>query len=402
MWGLYIYLIFEGYIGMQTTNLFPFPYIKPELASLNQLIITILVIHGLMDRGKKLFLIKHTKYLFRFTILFSLWGFSTWFWVDPTHSEFVGIQLTRLFKMVFFVFGIYLTIQTKEHLKKILILGLGILLFQDLFQLIEFIVNGRAAIQGGGLSLLAVSIIMVQKNIKISHKLFYFFCIFIVFTSFLLMGTRRGLGASGFITLVTLFFYASRKTFFYSTVILLILMLGVNLFGEINLVRRIEQSKKLADFNDDHAWSGRNGLWIAGYEMVKERPFTGHGYGINTEIMADYMEKAGYQATNLRMHNTYLKAWAELGAIGLLLFVSILFFTIRSYYAALKWFKLRGNQILQILLFGAFASMLGQSAIAFFGWSGYLNKGFWLSIAIALAAGKITAIQQKQLRTTQA
>lgn len=395
MWGLYIYLIFDGYIGMETTNLLPFPTIKTELATLNQFIITILVIRGLLRRDKKLYLTKYSKYLFRFTVLFFLWGFMTWFWVDFSQLEILVFQLIRLLKMVFFVIGVYLTVQTTGQLKTLLILGLGIFFIQDAFQLTEFIVNGRAAIQGGGLSLLAVSIIMLQKNIKPSQKVFFILCIFLIFTSFLLAGTRRGLGALVLVMLVTIFMHSSRKTFFYSAFIMLVFWLTVSILGDVKLLSRIEQSKRLVSFEDSYAWSGRNYLWQSGWEMIKERPVIGHGFGINKEIMSDYLGKTGtvnvhnLKRSKIRMHNTYLKAWAELGLLGLLFFSGMLYFSIRSYYVVANWYKQQGNWIMYILLFGSFANVLGYSAIAFFGWSGYLDKYFWLQTGLALAASKV-------------
>lgn len=386
---------------MQTTNLFPFPYIKTELATLNQFIITILVIRGLLRRDKKLYLTKYSKYLFRFTVLFFLWGFMTWFWVDFSQLEILVFQLIRLLKMVFFVIGVYLTVQTTGQLKTLLILGLGIFFIQDLFQLTELLVNGRAVIQGGGLSLLAVSIIMLQKNIKPSHKMFFILCIFLVFISFLLSGTRRGMGAMVLVSLVTIFMHSSGRTFVYSTIIILSLWITVNILGESDLAGgysldwRVEQTKRLVSFEDSYAWSGRNYLWQSGWEMIKERPVIGHGFGINKEIMSDYLGKTGtvnvhnLKQSKIRMHNTYLKAWAELGVIGLLFFLGILYFSMRSYYAVAKWYRQKKYLIMYILLFGLFANILGYSAMAFFGWSGYLDKYFWLQTGLALAASKV-------------
>ena len=199
------------------------------------------------------------------------------------------------------------------------------------------------------------------------------------------------------VSLVTIFIHASRKTFFYSTVTVLAFWFSIDMFGDVNLPRRMEQSKRLVSFDDTGAWSGRNIIWEAGFEMVKESPIIGQGYGISTEIMPDYLQEAGAsRILRIRMHNTYLKVWAELGIIGLFFFVAILYFSMRSYYATSNWFTKKGDMVLYILLFGEFANVLGNSAIAMFGWSGYLDKSFWLFIAIALATGKIVALNQKQ------
>ena len=55
----------------------------------------------------------------------------------------------------------------------------------------------------------------------------------------------------------------------------------------------------------------------------------------------------------------------------------------------MQMFKSTGNWTMYVLTFSMFASWVAVLGAAFFGWSGYLDKGLWLQVVIALVGSKV-------------
>jgi O-antigen ligase len=392
--GLAIYLIFDTYIGMQTINLLPFSDIKTKLALYNQLIIFILLARAIMSQNRKMYFTKESKSLLHLVLIFIFWSFLSFIWVNLINEERLLHQLERLFKMMFFTLTVFMTIDNKKQLKTILFIGLAAYFTQNLFQILEFFANDRSTVQGGGLSLLVFSIIMLQKRLSPVLKLFLILCVFLVISSYFLTGTRRGIGALMIILFYT-FYYNKDDIKVYRLILpLAILLLSIYLFSDVNLSRRLNQTSRIVNIKDDFAWGARNKLWEAGAMMIYERPFFGHGFGISDNQMGKYMQDTDYRATKLRMHNAYLKAWAELGIVGLLLLIAILYKIIRIYFRTALWFKNQREWMYYALFFGSCMQIFGLSIEGFFGWSAYLDKVFWFYIAFALTIHKVMLLNE--------
>lgn len=72
--------------------------------------------------------------------------------------------------------------------------------------------------------------------------------------------------------------------------------------------------------------SGRDVIWLAAIDLIRAKPFIGHGFGSDTETLG-----ALHWATTF--HNGYLEIGVKLGFVGLLLFVYLLYQAFRDLIA---------------------------------------------------------------------
>ena len=74
---------------------------------------------------------------------------------------------------------------------------------------------------------------------------------------------------------------------------------------------------RMSDYPDD-----RLAFWHAHWEMIKERPFVGHGGPMDTAYRVPYYEKLGLGdfERQYEAHNEYIQVLADKGIIGLVLF----------------------------------------------------------------------------------
>jgi len=119
-------------------------------------------------------------------------------------------------------------------------------------------------------------------------------------------------------------------------------------------------------FLKPHSASGRLLIWKVTFNMFVDKIFTGHGFD---KFEANYMI---YQASyfikypeskyislagdNIYAFNEFLKIGSELGIIGLLIFLSILYFSLKGLLYYDNYFKTASKTaIISILIFGLFS-----------------------------------------------
>ena len=83
------------------------------------------------------------------------------------------------------------------------------------------------------------------------------------------------------------------------------------------------------NFSDQEATQERIVAWKAGLKMIEAHPWTGVGLGNFKPLVRQY-EEAGDMRVETLAHNTYIEIAAEMGIPGLLLFLGILFASMRT------------------------------------------------------------------------
>jgi O-antigen ligase len=74
-------------------------------------------------------------------------------------------------------------------------------------------------------------------------------------------------------------------------------------------------------------------LWRANFEIVKEFPLLGVGYGVNEEVLQEFYPRIGKASGfNGHAHNTFLQIAAGTGALGF-----VLFFLFTIYFLRMNW-----------------------------------------------------------------
>lgn len=137
--------------------------------------------------------------------------------------------------------------------------------------------------------------------------------------------------------------------------------------------------------------TGRIDLWTVAWRMVEAHPANGVGTGNYESSSVHYLLQPGaitrddfIITTPLVAHNTYLQVLAELGIVGLVLFLGIVLFSVVSILLAVRSFERQGNERMEIMARGLFIAMVGLlTAILFI--SEMYSKLFWLLLAMGPA-----------------
>ena len=134
--------------------------------------------------------------------------------------------------------------------------------------------------------------------------------------------------------------------------------------------------------------SGRNDIWAVGWRMVQANPVTGVGVGNFPNSTVDYLFRPGILTrskfivdTPKVAHNTYLEILAEVGIVGLGLFLGLLAFLLSCALRAARAFRALGDQPMELLSRALVVAPAGMLAVDFFN-SDQFSKFLWIQLAL--------------------
>jgi len=140
---------------------------------------------------------------------------------------------------------------------------------------------------------------------------------------------------------------------------------------------------------------GRVTIWQVGWRMVEDQPLRGIGVGNYAGSSIDYVLEPGLLTRTDQIidtpkvaHNIYLHVLAELGIVGLALFVAILAFCLRCAYRAARRFAAMGDERMEVLSRAVLIAMIGVLVSDFFA-SEQFSKVLWLLLALGPALDAI-------------
>jgi O-antigen ligase len=198
------------------------------------------------------------------------------------------------------------------------------------------------------------------------------FCLVCLLTTVLALiaGASRG-GFYGLcLCVIYIVFNSNRKLPAFGLLVLLIPLLF--LMPSSPIKRILSPS-----YSDITSTENRRVLWRAGFELVKEHPLTGIGLGKYKETM----EQLGVLGTGGMAHNTYLEYAAELGVLGLLLYLGVLI----SAYRLLGRIRAKARDqqdLFYCVSTGMQAGLIGFAGAAFT-FSAEYEKPFWILISLS-------------------
>jgi O-antigen ligase len=148
--------------------------------------------------------------------------------------------------------------------------------------------------------------------------------------------------------------------------------------------------------------TGREDIWKVGWRMVEAHPVRGVGAGNFSHVSVHYLLAPG-AITNANFivdtpkvaHNSYLEVLAELGVIGLVLFLGIVGFSLNSLLRAIRRFEHDGERNMEIVSRAVFVAIIGILAADFFGSREYA-KQLWLLMALGPALLAIASARSEQ------
>jgi O-antigen ligase len=152
----------------------------------------------------------------------------------------------------------------------------------------------------------------------------------------------------------------------------------------------------------ENGGSGRTDIWTVGWRMVEAHPVVGVGAGNFPSASVHYVLEPG-TLNNKRdlinepavAHNMYLQVLAELGVIGLAMFVAILTASVGAAIAAFRRFKRLGDQPMAILA-SAIAISLASILGSYYFLSEEYSKQMWLLLAFGPALLAIARARERR------
>jgi O-antigen ligase len=142
----------------------------------------------------------------------------------------------------------------------------------------------------------------------------------------------------------------------------------------------------------------RVNLWLGAWHAYRMEPLTGVGYGAYAPNSSQMMlETPGVDLRNYNLpnfpqeaHNTYLEALTELGPLGVLLFLGMIGNTALVLARLLRVARARGDLQFTATSLALLISLFGFAIASFF-LSVQTNRGWWVLIALTIAAARIAA-----------
>jgi O-antigen ligase len=228
--------------------------------------------------------------------------------------------------------------------------------------------NHVAAYLGMNLMLL----IGICSTAKFSwRKIFLYVTGFLFFFAIVFTASRGGIAATVIALIIWAVFVLKEKglrNYFkkYGKVILFMIavfFLAVIVFRQpLADLKIVERTQSTIEFIQKGNVPDRVSWWMSSFEMIKDKPFIGHGLSAYRDIYnqyrrADYRlpENAQDNITPQSAHNEYLTIWSQQGTLGLLIYLSMIGFVV---YRALKFVKNEKDVNSRVTAFALFTAVI--------------------------------------------
>ena len=219
-------------------------------------------------------------------------------------------------------------------------------------------------------------------------------CVFAVF----LTASRGGLVALGASLLAAVFMAGRRR----GVVLTLAFAAVIAAFVYFSAFASIEARDRILELQGG---TGRTDIWTVGWRMVEDQPLRGVGAGNFPIASIHYLLEPGallrddFIVDNPKVaHNTYLNVLAELGVVGLALFLAVIAFSLWCAARALGAATEAGDRQLDVLARAMIVVLVGLLAADFFGSRQY-SKQLWLLLSLCPA---LLAISRAELAARRA
>jgi len=158
------------------------------------------------------------------------------------------------------------------------------------------------------------------------------------------------------------FLYVSLRSSKLVTIIGIVAIVTSPMWAPEQVKQRVMATNQQVEDSDDTQLEGsaqaRLDTWNTAVEIAKKHLIDGVGYGGINYILRDTGQKLGLTHTKDSTHNTYLRVLAEMGVIGLGLFLYVLWSCFRLSLAGVRAARTRFDRQLAIGLGGATLSMM--------------------------------------------
>ncbi|HET8651941.1 MAG TPA: O-antigen ligase family protein [Gaiellaceae bacterium] len=249
---------------------------------------------------------------------------------------------------------------------------------------------------------LPLAVVLADRAQKRWERVVVYGAILAVIGSVLTSVSRGGVLTLTALTLLLLvapartFFRSARHKAIFATAAVIAATVSLAASGD-QILPRLESV-----FGDDAAetaasrGSGRLEFWAAAWRSAHERPLNGLGYGafrdVSNELIVD-TPGVSFQHFELRpggsrVHSAYLGSLAELGIVGLALFLGLLCSTALALRRTAKRARAAGRYFVMRVANALLLSLLGWSIASVF-LSSETSRPLWIVVGLALALPKL-------------
>lgn len=312
-----------------------------------------------------------------------------------------GEEIDPFFKIVFFIFLVTNVIDTKEKLKFYIWIGIIVYAvlayvarYNDMSSPYYFTNKNHFGFSIVGAIAFPIMFTMVEKSYPRKLEA-------VCYTMILLFALAGTNSRGAYLGLITIFVLLIFNDFNYKKIIVVALPV-------IFILTRISTQhwERFGSISTDVDQGGTGGqriaLWGNAIRMMFSNPIFGIGSGeaglefanyATLEEMARVGGKVGEE--NIKVHNMSLQLGAELGVIGLALFLFIIFLSIRDLWKARKLCKKNNNlRHLKYLVDGVGIAIIGLLITGQFGNYGY-NLQFYMTVGLGYCVKSIVFKTQK-------
>ena len=399
-WGIIIFLFF---IQVETAaaiyaNIPYFDGFEKKMAQLNRYIILILSLRSLilfLTRFKNIKTSNNLSSLFVSILIFTVWSFFSVLWMDSSFHSTVTSRLLQLTSFIAMVFVFYESINNRDEFVKLMIFGYAFNAIKLFFTLIFYMLTGENVPTGVDIGLIVFATVYLFSSQKYSHSFYGFIFVLLGFSSIIIGSSRRAFLILAIAIAMILYYNFSKKLLKSFFIISFIGLIAINVSRNSFFDYKIEKTVRVfTQGYNTKTMTGRDKLWNYGLIAISEKPILGHGYGTNERAIA---KTSNIPGRKIRVHNSYLKVWIELGVIGLFILSAIFISHFNLLRTLSKKLRLGNDYLFYCLVFSKYVAWTGLIFFAVFGWSAYLGKSFWLLLSYTLIARKIINKQNKNL-----
>lgn len=214
-------------------------------------------------------------------------------------------------------------------------------------------------------------------------------CALVMLVGFLLTGSRGGLVGLG-AALVAAIVVAGRWRWHATTLAVVVAGLAT-MYIAVYAPDEIRDRIVAATSGESRSGEGRDTIWAVAFRMVEDRPLVGVGLAsFGDEAVAYAIEPGRTFRTDEVIdspsvaHNTYLQVWAELGLVGLVLFLGVIIFALSTALRAARRFSGQGDLEMELVARALVVGTVGVLAANFF-ISEQFSNTFWLLLGLGPA-----------------
>ena len=210
----------------------------------------------------------------------------------------------------------------------------------------------------------------------------------------LLTGSRSGVIALGAVLLAAILVGGRWRG--GAAIVAIVLAVAATVFVAVYAPPEVRERITQTSPGEVSSDEGRTTIWQVGWRMVEDQPIRGIGVGNYAGSAINYVLEPGLLTRTDQIidtpkvaHNIYLHVLAELGVIGLLIFLAILGFCLRCAHQAARRFKAIGDQQMEVISRALLIAMIGVLVSDFFA-SEQFSKVLWLLLTLGPALEAIS------------